>query len=96
MVKTTQEVINLVFDEGASGLRIASGPGAKSVRLAYDSDGNLIYKGESSPGAGEMDAKWQIQKFEYDANGNLIAILFAEGSAEYNKVWGNRETYNYI
>lgn len=93
-MKYIQEIFNQVYDEVSQALRTKDGT-SKTIRLAYDADGNLIYKGEAEVGSGTTEPKWQIQKFFYDANGNLTAVLFAEGDAEYNKVWDNRESYNY-
>ena len=96
MPKTQQEILNTCFSKNDQALRVVTGTSsALTIRLAYDADGNLIYKGEAEVGSGTTEPKWQIQKFFYDANGNLTAVLFAEGDAEYNKVWDNRESYNY-
>ncbi|GAB6161903.1 hypothetical protein JCM12298_10620 [Desulfothermus naphthae] len=98
-MKLSQEIFNRVFDEQSQSLRTTSGSAStvgKTLRLEYDANGNVIYKGEADPGSSTSDPVWKIEKYEYDANGNLIAVLFAEGTADFDKVWDNRESYNYL
>ena len=98
-MKQTQQVLNLVFDERTKALRTTSESAStvgKTLRLEYDENGNVLYKGEADPGSSTSDSVWRIEKYEYDANGNLVAVLFAEGTADFDKVWDNRESYNYF
>lgn len=98
-MKQSQQVLNLVFDEGTKALRTTGGESsssARTLRLEYDANGNVLYKGEADPGSSTSDPVWKIEKYEYDANGNVTAVLFAEGTADFDKVWDNRESYNYF
>ena len=97
-MRLSQEIFNRVFDEQSQALRTtgASFSSARTIRLEYDENGNVLYKGEADPGSSTSDSVWRIEKYDYDANGNLIAVLFAEGTADFDKVWDNRETYNYF
>ena len=98
-MKLSQEIFNRVFDEESQALRTTGTTGGEihssTLRFEYDVNENVLYRGEAKAGSQTSDPVWQIQKFEYDANGNVVAVLFAEGSAEYNKVWDDRATYNY-
>ncbi len=62
--------------------------------LDYDADGNVIYHGKAIPGTASSAAAWQIKKFAYTA-GNLTAITFANGSADYSAVWDDRASLSY-
>ena len=95
-MKLSQEIFNRVFDEQSQSLRTITSTVGKTLRLEYDANGNVIYKGEADPGSSTSDPVWKIEKYEYDANGNLIAVLFAEGTGDFDKVWDNRESYNYL
>ena len=66
-----------------------------TIRMDYDSGGNIIYIGYAEPGSSEDKPVWAIKKLEYDDNGNLIAIKWAGGKSEFNKIWNNRTTYTY-
>ena len=60
----------------------------------YDADGKAIYIGYAEPGSSKAVARWQIRKLTYD--GMLVVdIQFAGGSAEFNKVWNDRASYDY-
>ena len=58
-----------------------------------DVDGNFTYIGEAVPGSLPSEAKWRIKRIE--TVGADTFILWASGSAEFNKVWNDRLTYTY-
>jgi len=62
----------------------------------YDANGNPIYIGESH-GASKSEAKWRIKKLVWDANGNLIDILWGrtDNKILFDKVWDERTSYSY-
>jgi hypothetical protein len=62
----------------------------------YDGSNNMIYHGISEPGSIQSAALWQIKKFSYDGAGNLISLLYADGSLGFSKVWNNRAAYAYL
>lgn len=66
-----------------------------STELDYDANGNLIYMGMSIPGQATSASTWQIRKFTYDASGNLLSILYANGSRTYTNAWDSRVGYTY-
>jgi len=45
------------------------------------------YVGLALPDALKAQPRWQIKKMIYDAAGFQTQVLFADGSAEFNKVW---------
>lgn len=55
------------------------------------------YVGLALPATTLSQAKWQIKKLIYDAEGFNTQVLFADGSAEFNKVFdsGSSEYANY-
>ena len=72
------------------------------MKQEFDANNYPIYIGWAFPGALVSDAKWQIQKLAYDANGNLTSQRWAKRSDEpinndqFNKTWDDRATYNYV
>jgi hypothetical protein len=55
-----------------------------------------IYIGRARPGAATSAAEWQIKKFTYDGNNNVLRWKFADNVNDYNKVWDNRAGYSYV
>lgn len=71
--------------------------GAVSVddNTLIDTVGSLKYIGYSTPGTAESAALWKIKRIDLtDATGD-IPILFADGSANYDKVWDDRLSFSY-
>lgn len=64
-------------------------------RLDYQGGSDIVYAGYAQPGSAETDPVWQIRKMDYDVNGNLVSVKFAEGTAAYDKIWANRTSYTY-
>lgn len=65
-------------------------------KFAFDSDGKLIYKGYAAPGSKPDEPKWHIEKFIYDTEDNLIDIVQANGEIKFDKVWDDKESYDYF
>lgn len=66
----------------------------------YDANDNLIYKGFARPGSSPAQPVWQINKLNYDANNNLLTVLYPQNasgvaSANYEFIWNNRAAYVY-
>lgn len=78
----------------------------ESMRGIYDANNNLIYVGFAKVGASELAPVWQIQKFAYDGNNNLIngkwpVNTAGVASSDYEFVWdagagGNYTDYTYV
>lgn len=64
-------------------------------KFANNASGDLEYIGKADPGTATDKAGWFIQKIIYDANGDMTGILNANGQADFDKIWDNRESYTY-
>lgn len=64
-------------------------------RIAYDGNDNPEYLGQALPGTTSAAQGWSIRKISYDVNLNPVAILFAEGSIDFDKVWDDRASYSF-
>jgi len=58
-----------------------------------DVDGVYTYVGEAIPGSDRSTASWRIKRVFED--GDDIEVIWADNSAEFDKVWNNRATYEY-
>jgi len=69
----------------------------KKFRAELDANGNYLYVGYAMPGTSESDPKWQIRKITYDATytNTPIAVDWANGNDNFDKVWNNRASYSY-
>ena len=77
---------------------------AFKTRMAYAagtvSGFNLIYIGRAKQGVADAVARWQIQKFTYDANDYMTASNFAQDASahesdEFEFSWDLRASYSY-
>lgn len=66
-----------------------------SKELDYDANGNVIYFGEAIGGTPTSASFWRIKRLSYDASGNLLSALWAEGSNTFVNVWDNRVGLSY-
>lgn len=66
-------------------------------KMALLSSGQIEYLGEAAPGTLTSSSRWRIRKFEYDDGNTKPATgeLWANGNAEYDKVWDDRTTYDF-
>ena len=55
---------------------------------------NLLYVGEARAGSLTSAAVWQIRKVTIGTDGDIEEI-FADGSADYTKIWDNRTSLTY-
>lgn len=62
--------------------------------IDYQGGDNAIYLGWAKPGSGEAEAEWLIIKCNYDGN-DLISKQYASGTKKYDKIWDNRDSYDY-
>lgn len=65
-----------------------------SQLIEYDNSGKIIYVGESLANSSIDAPAWRIQKYLYNGN-NVIAKLFADGTAATSKRWVSRANYSY-
>lgn len=61
----------------------------------YDGSNNLIFMGRTPAGRSKSEAQWQIKKFTYDVDGNLLDIQWAEGTGNFDKIWNDRDSFEY-
>jgi hypothetical protein len=66
-----------------------------TIKLDYDENGNMIYSGKAPVGSLTSTAIWQIQKSIYNGNNYLVAILWANGDANFDNVWDDRASLTY-
>ena len=58
-----------------------------------DQEGTFYYIGEALPGTNTDQSKWRIKRIE--EVGNDYNILWADGTAEFDKIWDDRVTFTY-
>ena len=59
-----------------------------------DEEGTFTYIGEADPGTTQGVALWRIKRVSEQPDGDL-EILWANGSAAFDKIWTDRATYTY-
>lgn len=61
-----------------------------------DSSGRMLYYGEAKPGSSEGADCWRICKYTYTGNNfNADKKTWANGNANFDKVWTDRTGYSY-
>lgn len=65
-----------------------------SKRVDFVSE-NLIYRGEALVGGSEASPSWRIRRIEISPSDGDIVEKWADGSANFTKIWNNRLTYTY-
>lgn len=71
--------------------------GEATFRLISDSSGNILYVGKAIQGSAEDRSRWQIQQLNYDANNNLISVLWPQNnlnaaSTDFEFIWDGETT----
>ena len=59
-----------------------------------DKVGTITYIGEADPGSAEGAAVWRISRFDETLDPD-VEIKWADGTADFDKVWDNRASYSY-
>jgi hypothetical protein len=54
-----------------------------------------MYVGEALPGTATSSPTWRIKKIT-EISGGDISVLWADGSADFSRIWDNRATLNYV
>jgi hypothetical protein len=57
-------------------------------------DSNTLYKGEAQVGSLESNTAWRIRKITIAVDGD-VSELWASGTANFDKQWTNRASYQY-
>ena len=99
-----QDVANnsvLVFDQSLNKFNTVSLNSLVDAILAatkytklIDKAGDLTYIGEADPGTAESSATWRIARVDETLDPDL-QITWADGTADFIKVWDDRATYTY-
>ena len=63
-------------------------------RVENNSNGIVIYQGWAVIGSAESEAVWLISKLNYDGF-YFTGRVWADGEGTYDKVWNDRDTYDY-
>jgi len=61
-------------------------------RIAYDSNGFVIYVGLAVPGSADSSLVWQIKKFTNNSTGQTTAVNFADSNTNFDNSWELRES----
>lgn len=64
-------------------------------RYAHTAFNDVEYAGFADPGSLTSDSVWRIRKFTYDANRNVLEVLFAGGTSEFVHKWDDYLTLSY-
>lgn len=102
---TTQEIYNVVVEVGTSTTIIAGQPGPAgpaglsedSVAYARQTDfvgDTVIYKGEAEAGSLFSSPIWRIRKIVL--TGDDVSEIWADGNTNFDNIWDNRVSLNYI
>lgn len=101
---TTQESPVEVVTGGAqvytAGIQGPPGPAGGEEEMAYAErvdfiSATLLYRGEAVPGTLESEAKWRIRRITIGADKDTTTE-WADGDADFNNVWDDRLSLNYI
>ncbi len=68
------------------------------MNVSYSIDDAPEYFGEAFPGTGNDEAGWRIYRYEYsliDDDLEVASIRYASGNTSFDKVWDDREDYEY-
>ena len=60
-----------------------------------DTVSTVKYIGQALPGSTQSSALWRIKKVDLSATDGDVEIVWADGTAEFTKVWDDRLSYNY-
>ena len=110
IVESTTQDTNVVVDgqavtiltagfQGPAGPQGAAGGEEVPYAIRLDDEGDVSYKGWATPGSSETAAVWRIRKrvLVTDANGNLdYQDLWADGDDNFDNVWTDHLTLNYV
>jgi len=80
--------------EGGESTANYSVSGDTTLRIAEkSSDPDILYIGHAGIGAVETDAVWRIK--EFNLSGVTVVKKYADGNANFDNIWNNREVLTY-
>lgn len=65
---------------------------SSEFRLEVALSGNITYIGKATLNSLVSESVWQIKKIDETTG---ISITWANGNANFDKIWNNRESYSY-
>ena len=78
------------------GTGLEFGQGKKYIfKVSHGLNGKVDYFGRALPTTQDDDPAWMICKFYWHEDLRFSHMYRAEGNAEFNKQWTERETYSY-
>ena len=66
-----------------------------TILLFYNATGSIEYVCKALSGSQSYDPVWQIAKFFYDVDENLIGLQYANGSSNFTMIADDRALYRY-
>lgn len=66
-----------------------------TILLFYNATGCIEYVCKALSGSQSYDPVWQIAKFFYDVDDNLIGLQYADGSSNFTMIADDRALYRY-
>lgn len=86
-----------IIQSGAQGPKGAPGDSEEnnlySKRVDFITD-TLLYKGEATVGSSEASPVWRIRRITI-GNDSDVEEVWANGNADFDKIWANRVSLNY-
>jgi len=73
-------------------------PAGHIMNVSYGEGEEPEYFGEAMPGTSDDEAGWRIYRYEYSMIGGdleVTKIRFASGNTSFDKIWDDREDYEY-
>ena len=73
-------------------------PAGNIMNVSYGVGDEPEYFGEAKPGTLDSDPAWRIYRYEYatiEGDLEVVGTRFAEGDTNFDKVWDDREDYEY-
>ena len=91
------KVQHFALDLGGSGESVLTQENPMPVvwaplTIRYDEGATYGYLGQAAPGTSESSATWQIKRLTLADN----VLLFADGDANFDNVWSDRGSLNYL
>lgn len=59
-----------------------------------DASPTVTYVGEASVGSSESSAVWRIKRLT--TSGTVLSIQWANGNRQFENIWNDRSTLNYV
>lgn len=71
--------------------------GSQAIQLDPNgrSDDQPVFVGFAAPGTSTSSTGWKIMELIYDTSGNISQVLWANGTANFDKTWTSRAGYSY-